>query len=160
MLDLKNIHRDDIVGAIHVNGKWHFCLAYLADWIMDMEMYSGHGPVDPREYPIGSPERNNNFIFRNNIYTVSESNVKAYIDYLLTLEISTDNAKAIIEHNLLHANRPLVVIDFDKRLFINGTGEVEIHNYVPTGWVGIEGDLVEYIPDDVNVWPRRNASSP
>ncbi|MCW3100174.1 MAG: hypothetical protein JWL77_5792 [Chthonomonadaceae bacterium] len=158
MLDLNNIQGDDLIGAIHVDGKWHFCLAYLADWIMDYEAYDpGSGPsepFDPRDYPIEALERNANFIFRNNIYTVDESNVNAYIDYLLTLEISAEDTKAILEHKLIHTTRPLVVIDFDKRLFVNGTGEVAIHDYVPAGWLGIEGNPVEYIPDDVNIWPR------
>lgn len=127
---------------------------------MDMEEYEGCGPVDRNDYPYMSPESITNFVFRNNICTVDESNVQEYIAYLLTKEISTEDVKTIIERDLLHQPRPSVMIDFDKRLFVNFTylTEIEIHDYVSSGWLGIEDDPIKYIPDEVNIWSSYTAN--
>ncbi len=51
-------------------------------------------------------------------------------------------------------NFPLgVVVNFDEKLFVNGCSEIPLHEYVPNGWTGVEGNSYDHVPNEVrSLW--------
>ena len=136
-MDIFAVDIDDIIGAVRLSSRWRFYAGTVAEWILD---YRSYDPSDPSkwEHP-----------FRNGLLVVDSSNSEAFCQAMQAYQLSEDDIRELVR--LRGGNNfPLgVVVNFDEKLYVNGYSEIPLHEYVPDGWIGVEGNPYDYVPAEV-----------
>ncbi|MDY7013860.1 MAG: hypothetical protein SVX43_09745 [Cyanobacteriota bacterium] len=145
-MKIEDIDIDDLLGAVCYGSRWHFFVCTVAEWILDYETY------DPS---VLSPFTDS-FVFRDNLFKVDDSNFSEFIEAIKEFELALSEIRELLEFDGANNRDLLVVIDYDKKIYVNGFREIDIHNYVPDNWYGFEGDPLDFVPSEVqDLWKAR-----
>jgi len=129
---------NSLLGCIYSNGNYNFYLMPVAWWILDYKKY------DPEH------SSDNNSQFRNNIYTLTESNKNQFIESIKEDKISIEDIKSINEHykgtDDIYYSRLSFFISFDNNIYINGFYDLELEDYLPEKWTGKFDEPIKYLP--------------
>lgn len=149
-MNAHSLHANDLIGITKYRSHWQLFAGTVAEWILDYASYD----------PTFSPSRSE-VVFRGNLLIVTEDNASGFLAAMEPYELCPEDLRAFFE-TANCCNWPLVVmVDFDARLYVNGFSEIPLHEYVPTGWKGVEGDPLEYIPDRFrSIWKLLSDRSP
>jgi hypothetical protein len=133
----------ELLGAVCHRQHWRFYSGTIAEWILD---YRAYDPAyDPSAWPTP---------FRNNLLTVSPDDAAAFQESMAPQEQSLDEVRALVQHRGTEAVPLSVVVDFDRRLFVNGYYDLAIEAYVPPGWQAVFDDPLQYLPEPLRtIWP-------
>ncbi|HEX8461576.1 MAG TPA: hypothetical protein VF623_09105 [Segetibacter sp.] len=118
-----------ILGYIKYNEQCNMYLMPIAYWILNYKKYD----------PSYNPE-NWEFVFRENILIVNDSNVENFIK-----AIEVDK---IYPYDLTKSNPANVVfyVDFDVKLFVSSFNEIEVEDYLPDkDWQGKYDNPTKYL---------------
>jgi hypothetical protein len=140
-MDVFAIDVDDIIGAVKLDSRWRFYAGTVGEWILDYLSY------DP------SASSRSEHPFRDGLLVVGNSNADAFCRAMQPYQLSEADVRALIR--LRGGNNfPLgVVVNFDEKLFVNGCSEIPLHEYVPNGWTGVEGNSYDHVPNEVrSLW--------
>lgn len=152
-MDVKPYHQSDIferiehynalLGCIKINNEYNFYLMPVAWWILNYKKY------DPAH------STHANFDFRNNIYTVTDSNIGNFIQSISADKISAAELQQITNTykntNEQYYSYLSFYIDFDKKLYVNGFYNIELEKYLPEKWKGKSGNPTNYLPRNLFV---------
>ncbi|MFN6559704.1 MAG: hypothetical protein RMY28_007840 [Nostoc sp. ChiSLP01] len=140
-MKLQDLDPDDLIGAVKFNSKWRFFCGTIAEWILD---YASYDPgFDPSKSDV---------VFRNNLLKVDETNTVHFLKAMEPYELFAKDIQQLIEEEGA-SNWPLtIVVDFDKKTYVNGFSEITLHQYVPTGWTGYEGNPLNYVPENIRAF--------
>lgn len=130
------VHYDynQILGMITLNGVTSFYLGEPAEWVMDYQKY------DPTYNP-----QDWNYIFRGNILYVDENNAQSFIDTMGEYQLKEDEIESFLQEFDDEDIRPLVLIDFDQKNFVNNFYDISFEKYIPRHWKGIFDDPLKYV---------------
>ncbi len=134
----------DYIGAVRLQGRWRIYYSVLGMWILDYKQYR----------PSYDPESATGW--RSNLLTIDASNADQYCQTMNELSVEAFRQTVYKlrgeEDKLIHFKPRIVfVVDFDKKLFVNGWWEsaIPFHKLLPEGWQGIEDDVYKYIPSEL-----------
>ena len=144
----QDVDIDDLIGAVKYNSRWHFFAGVLAEWVMDYGKYD----------PSFSPSEEDN-IFRNNLLVIDENNAYEFCDAMAPYELSSTQVEELIKNEGANHFPVYILIDFDKKRYINGFSEISLEDYVPSGWNAYEGDPMKYLPENLRTLWLSEASS-
>lgn len=150
-MQMESIDPDDLIGATKYGSGWRFFVGTVAEWILD---YASYDPVPDPAYK--------EVVFRENLLVVSEDNAAQFLEAMAKYELSLPELRQFIQKTGRY-NWPLsVLVDFDNKFYVNGFTDVSLHKYLPTGWKGIEGSPLDFVPDEIQrIWetaPEQPAS--
>jgi hypothetical protein len=144
MINLENVDRNDMFAAVRLDGQLRFYVAYQPIWIMNYTSYSGGGSEnDPDDW-----------MFRNNMCVVDDSNAHQFVDAIQEYEVGSSDIQAILDRELISVIRLPVLFDFDARLYVDGTFGDELCRFVPPGWACTEDWPMLHLSGTVYVWPQ------
>jgi hypothetical protein len=131
------IPADEYVGVVVKGGVRRYFFNILSMWILDYaSYYPDYDPLDPR---FGGGE------WRKGLLRVNSDNADAYIDALSNQEIPNNMLDAITSEYGGGVTITFIV-NFDEKLFVNGWHDnIPLHEYVPSGWRGVEDDPYLYL---------------
>jgi hypothetical protein len=144
VVDPQKMDPDDLVGAVCLDGSWQLFAGVIGEWVLDYQTY------DPSY--AAAPSRGD---FRGGLLVVDVLAAQAFLNAMRPYELELDALRRFFRENASAAGDwPLsVALDFDRRVFVNGFGEVAAHRYVPSGWQGIEDDPSRYVaPMIAAIW--------
>jgi hypothetical protein len=125
---------EEYVGAVLRGGVWRFFYADFGIWILDYASYDSKDSVAN---------------WRNSLRVIDEDNADEFIDFLSKQEIPLDSLSSV-QSAFGSPAKVRFVVNFDEKMFVNGWGDnIAIHDYVPSGWKGIEDDPYLYLPTDL-----------
>ncbi len=144
-MNIEDISPDDLIGLVKYKSEWQFFAGTVAEWIMD---YKNYDPwFDPSQSDV---------VFRNNILVVNDDNAAAFVEAMQAYRLSAEDITTLIERDGVNDWPLVILIDFDKREYINGFGEIPLHQYIPAGWTGFEGDPLAYVPENMrSIWQTK-----
>lgn len=144
------MHVDDLIGITKYSSHWQLFAGTVAEWILDYTSY------DPTFSPSGS-----DVVFRGNLLLVTENNASDFLAAMEPYRLSSEELRAFFK-TANCCNWPLVaMVDFDAKFYVNGFSEMPLHRYVPTGWKSIEGNPLEYVPEELrSIWKPHSSRSP
>lgn len=142
----KDLNNDEYLGAVKVEGNWHFFADFVGEWILDYPAYDPD--YDPSQW---------DYKFRNGLLTVDETNAEEFLKAMQEQELSLDSVKKLVAEKGEDKIPLTYVVNFDERIFVDGNSERDIVEYVPVNWKGIEDTPLNYVPDEIKaVWVRKN----
>lgn len=142
----KELSNDEYLGAVRVNGKWHFFADFVGEWILDYPAYDPD--YEPSQW---------SYKFRNGLLVVDETNANEFLEAMRAQELSFENVKKLVAEKGKEQIPLTYVVDFDERKFVDGNSERDIAEYVPKNWTGIEDTPLKYVPDEIkSVWTQNN----
>ena len=136
MKDLKQrLEENYIVGCVKYRDICQFYVMPIAWWILDYKTY------DP------SILQQDEFDFRNGVYTVSDDKINDYLSSIEVDKISLLEVKYIQDNFTEEYSRVTFFIDFDKKEYISGFPDIEVETYLPDKiWKGkFDWDPANYI---------------
>lgn len=138
----ESLHPDDLLGITKHKSQWRLFAGTVAEWILDYASY------DP-SFDTARSE----VIFRGNLLLVTEENVDGFHAAMAPYELQFSELRAYFE-KVGSDNWPLMIlVDFDKNLYINGFSDISLHEYIPAGWRGIEDVPLHYVPNEIRtIW--------
>jgi hypothetical protein len=136
----QKIEEDYIFGCIKYKANCSLYLMPIAYWILDYKKYDPNYNPDDWE-----------FIFRDNILVVNDSNIDKFMNAIEVDKIQPDEFSK-------STYRLTFFIDFDTKLFISSFGDIEVEEYVPNNWQGKYGDPTGYLPFQCKILINRNLS--
>lgn len=124
----QKIDQDYIFGCIKYKTNCSLYLMPIAYWILDYTKY------DPEYNPDDW-----DFIFRDNVLVVNDSNIDKFMNAIEADKIRPDEFSK-------STCRLIFFIDFDVKLFISSFNDIEVEEYVPNNWQGKHGDPMVFLP--------------
>ena len=142
----KELDYDEYLGAVKVEGNWHFLADFVGEWILNYPAYDPD--YDPSQWK---------YKFRNGLLVVDETNAKEFLETMREKELSFESVKKLVAEKGKDKIPLTYVIDFDECIFVDGNSERDIAEYVPRNWKGIEDFPLNYVPDEIKaVWMQNN----
>ena len=138
MSDKIYISWDDALAAVKFKGSWRFFFDMEVMFLLDYSSY------DHTYSPLPGQSRYGTLV-------VDETNAAKWMESLsgeLTLEQLPNTYWQDTEARVL----PTFVIDFDKKLWVGGGWKMDqspLHEYQPQDWTALEGNVMEYVPDEI-----------
>ncbi len=134
---------NSLLGYIKYQDHGSFYLMPVAWWILDYKAYD----------PIGSAEDNSDF--RNNIFTVSDSNMNGFIEAIQADQIDTNSLKKLIkDFKEKYAGSSISLsfyIDLDKKIYVSSFSDIETEEYLPDStWTGKFDAPTTYLPEELS----------
>jgi hypothetical protein len=124
----QKIEENYIFGFIKYKADCSLYLMPIAYWILNYKKYD----------PSYNPD-NWEFIFRDNILVVSDSNIDSFMNAIKVDKIQPDEfSKSTYKLTFF--------IDFDIKLFVSSFDDIEVEEYVPNNWQGKYADPMVYLP--------------
>lgn len=140
----KELRYDEWLGAVKVESKWHLLGLHVGEWILDYPSYDPYSNKSDSNY-------------RNGLWIVNEMNAREFIEAMRDEELSLEDVERLVKKRGVEDAPLLYVIDFDKRLFVDGHPDRDVEEYVPQGWTGIKDFPLNYVPDEIkSVWTQNN----
>jgi hypothetical protein len=145
---------DERLGLVIIEGNQRFFLEHDAWWILDYQRYSPS--------IIDSETRTTDF--RNGILLVDENNAEKFLEVMKDSEVLAKDVRRLIleARELMETDEDeeefvlMFLIDFDKKLYVNGFFDFLVQPYeefVPKGWTGILDNPLKYVSDDIkSLW--------
>lgn len=141
MIDtFRRVSDDDLIGGVLIASKWRFYAGTVAEWILDYPRY------DPSAVNHESFSQ-----FRNGLAVVTNSNKHEYCYAMGPYELSLSDIDLLANSNVEYGCELSVIVDFDNNIYINGFSEIPMHQFVPMGWRGYEGDPLSYLPENLRL---------
>lgn len=137
-----SLHPNDLIGVTRHGSRWRIFAGTVAEWILD---YASYDPgFDPSRSEV---------MFRGNLLVVSEQNADQFHAAMEPYELQPSELEAFV-HQVGRYNWPLsMVVSFDDKLYVNGFSEIPLHEYLPPGWSGIEGQPIDFVPPEIRqIW--------
>ena len=146
MIDIKKKFEDNyLLGCIKYKGAFRNYLMPVAWWILNYKKYDPG--YDPAKWQ---------FVFRDHIYNVSDSEVDRFMRAIEADSLDTNKLRVVIKELPPEHAHLYFFIDFDRKLFVNGFADVEVEEYLPEGsWKGEFGDPVNYLPEEMKAIFKR-----
>ena len=132
------VHENQIIGAVRLNSEWRFYSGATGEWIMDYKSYDPS--YDPEKWPN---------TFRNGILEVDVHNASEFCTAMKEYELTLDDVvETMREDKDLSLS---ILMDFDRKLYVNGYYDMLLEEYVPMGWVGISDDPTKFLSEDIKI---------
>ena len=137
-----DLHPDDLLGVIKVDGISQLFAGVVAEWILDYKRY------DP-----AFAERDDVSTFRSGLLSVDSESANRYLEAMQPYRLELP-ALAKFLRVVGPSQWPLsIYVDFDAQLQVCGFGEVPICDYVPKGWECSYENPLSYVPAEIaSVW--------
>lgn len=144
MIMKNDVKRDEWLGAVNVDGKWHLLALYTGEWILDYPTYDPFSDKSEKNY-------------RKGLWVVDQKNAQEFINAMRDEELSSSDVKELVKERGVEQMPLLYVVDFEKCLFVDGHHDRDIEEYVPKGWKGIKDFPLKYVPDEIkSIWTQNN----
>ena len=118
------ISNDDYLGCVKVNGVYLYYYGMLYEWVVDQVSYTG--------------------------MTELSDGTEGSDIYLTRFEkqIPFEQVPKVSHYSSPLSSAPITFfVDFDNQIFVSGWHDnIALHNHVPEGWQGIEGNPYEFLP--------------
>lgn len=138
IVDVNNLHPDDLIGAVRHQHVWRLFAGTVAEWILDYPRYDPS--FDPAQSKVD---------FRNNLLRVDETNAAEFCEAMKPYELLAQDIQQLVETGEI-VNWPLMImLDFDNKVLVNEFREVPIHEYVPAGWTAYEDLAIARVPESI-----------
>ena len=139
-MNIYDIDVDDLIGAVHFAGKWRVYAGTQAEWILNYQAYDHSDPAEWSEP------------FRGNLLLVDVYNADKFIQIMQPYELPSIDLAELVRQRGAN-NFPLsIVVDFDRRLYVNGYHEAMLQEYIPPGWTGIEDNPFNFVPVELKTF--------
>jgi hypothetical protein len=114
---------NDLLGAVMCKNYWRIFLGSVAEWILD---YATYDPTfDPSEWTE---------VFRNNLLRVDETLAEQNCSAMQPYELTPVDVKKLLREQGANYFPLAVVIDFDKKVVVNGFFR-DTHTCVCSTWM-------------------------
>lgn len=141
----QDMHPDDLIGVVKLDSKWRIFSGTVAEWILDYASYD----------PMFDPSRSD-VVFRDNLLSIDNSNATQFLEAMAPYELDASTLKQFIDQRGGHDWQLSILIDFDRKLYINSFTEIPLHQYVPDKWIGLEDEAIKYAPFFIKeIWRNR-----
>lgn len=138
----EKINSDYVVGAVCYKGVWAFYFMPPIYWVTDADYYD----------PDYDPEKPSDGDFRGGVGKLGAANAETY---LKAIEEDCVNSVWLRDNYLIYKDdlKPVFVVNIDDHLFVSKFYDVDYENHVASGWQGVFGDPLEYMPDEIKkIW--------
>jgi hypothetical protein len=137
-----------ILGSVKYKDNFYFYLMPVAWWILDYEKYS----------PSILNSKKRQIDFRNGVLTVTDNNIKLYLESIQKYGLSQKELHEII--NVIDKKYPEegyaylnFFMDFDKKEYINGFYDIVLEDYLPDeSWKGTFDEPLKYLPPHLQAY--------
>lgn len=129
---------EEALAAVKFQGQWQFFHAWEPMFILDYTAYD-----DEYVPSLGG--------FRYGTMIVDKDNAEQWMNSLGE-KLSLEQACHVYWENTEKRVRLTFVIDFDKKLWVGSGWKMDqspFTEYQPQGWIAIEDNVLNYLPDDL-----------
>jgi len=128
----------EMAGLVRVRGAWFYVLGTTAEFVPDCPRYDP--TFDPTQW---------DYEFRDGLMTVHLDDAYAYLHALRDRVFPVEDIPSLVAENGIDASRPVVLINFDRALFVSTFFQLPLEDHVSEEWSTHFDDLFDFAPDHI-----------